>query len=258
MAPSLIGIVYLPRRQIAHQKIMASPSKSPPSPLSLSTQSKESDKQETRSISEGQEPQAALLATDIFQGVGQSKENMAPRSSQRGGGRSLNSQRREADLSAILSATQKTELVLLVASTTNAMQDHVCKVFDQQAPPTGCRPMSFSSNSDTKVPALVARGCNIAAGQTLAQAPHTIEPDGAQGELKREALAAFQKWQTAITKRVSEIHVAGDQVQQAPQAQGKLPNNRQPGRASGRGPGRTGGLNSGRGNPNGEVHYRGR
>lgn len=231
---------------------MESPPLSSPSSPSLSPLRKEGDKQETLLTSQGQETQTILPATDTSENAEQPNENMAPRGSQRGGGRSANNQRREADLGSILSVTQKNELVALVASVTNVMQDQICKVFENQAPPTGCRPMVSSTNQGARVSALVTKAINVIANQTHSQAPHTIEPDGAQGELKREALAAFQKWQAAITKRVSEIHAAGDQVQQASQAQAKAPNNRQPGRVPGRGLGRGGGLNTGRGPQSGK------
>lgn len=231
---------------------MESPPKSSPSSPSLSSLRKEGDKQETLSPSQGQETQTNLPTTDNSEDAEQSSENMAPRGSQRGGGRSANNQRREADLSSILSVTQKNELVTLIASVMNAMQDQICKVFENQAPHASCRPMVSSTNQVAKVPALVTKAINVIANQVQSQAPHTIEPDGAQGELKREALAAFQKWQAAITKRVSEIHAAGDQVQQASQAQMKAPNNRQPGRVPRRGVGRGGGLNNGRGPQSGK------
>ncbi|KJR83895.1 uncharacterized protein SPSK_00233 [Sporothrix schenckii 1099-18] len=229
---------------------MASPSNSPTSALLSSIHNKESVREEKSTLSEEEAQHISSFTADTSQRVDQPGENMAPRSSQRGGGRSTNIQRREADLSGIISTAQKTELVLLVASITSEMQEHVCKVFDHQPSSTFFRPVHYSSNSHAKSPPLMSSGRNVVVNQIHGQYPHAMGFDGAQGELKREALSSFQKWQAAVTKRVSEIRASGDQMQQAPQTQGKTFNNKQSGRAAGTGFDRNGGINTGRATPN--------
>lgn len=248
---------------------MASSSIPPPFSVPPAITGKYRTKQPTRFTLESQDRQSPAPAVELVQAAIESAERMAPRSSQRGGGRSTNSQCREADLSALLSAVQKNELVLLVVSITNAMQDHVCQVFDQQAPPpAGYPPKSVPNKPDSTRPALVAEGCNIVAEQPQTRTLCISEPDGTQGELKKEALAAFQKWQAAVTNRVSEIVVARDQSTRAPQVQENPSNGRQPGRVPGRAPGRVpdrgfgrspsipgrpSGGGGGRGSPSGEF-----
>lgn len=230
---------------------MESPTKLLASVSPPSTPSEESNKQGAYSAPGEQQPRIPSLATDNSQGPVQSNETMAPRSSQRGGGRSSNNHRRDADLSTIISATQKSELVLLAASIMNTMQEHVCKVFDQQTSRPGCQPtMSPLNNTGMKQPVLVTIACNTTESHNRA---YVVEPDGAQGELKKEALAAFHKWQMVLTKRISEIHTAGDQVQQATAVQAKSFSGRQSGRAPGRGAGRAGGPNNGRASSNGKI-----
>lgn len=215
---------------------------SPPLPSALGKEVNEQSKPE-HFTSQG--PRGLSPDIETESEAGDLSEIMAPRSSQRNSGKSASSHRREADLSAVLSTPQKDELMLLVASITGAMQEHVCKVFDQQDPSLGCSLVSAFLISEPKKPVLTDTSGNIATRPSPEQVTKPLNSGGVQGELRKEALAAFQRWQIAITKRMSEIAVSADLPVQASQSQTKPTAGRHSGRTPGRGLGRSGRVGGG-------------
>lgn len=140
-------------------------------------------------------------------------------------------QRREADLSAILSAPQKRELLSLVSSITNTMQEQVCQYFGPQAPPlTSLPPNSTSSNPSFNEPAAETQGNAKSAYRSQTQPHGFAQPDSEHAELKKEALAAFQKWQSSLTKRVCEVSVGGEQPPLSLNQQGRVATGKQTGK----------------------------
>ncbi|OAA55955.1 hypothetical protein SPI_08162 [Niveomyces insectorum RCEF 264] len=235
------------------------------------TRSEQTASQETRAPA----PAAPTTTSSVSAPPGpEPGDKMPQRNAQRGGGNSRAASshlRREADLRALLATVdQKNELARLVDSITDTMQSQIGQVFDQPAGPSPIThvPINVANNPHaTKSPGLhtaIAAGHRIEAGlpgekendSRGRQSPlhgasgdrdGTAEPRGVQEELKKEALAVFQKWQAMVAKRVSEIATAEDpplaqQAQKQPR-----PSN---GRASGRPPPKGGAPGKGSGTSN--------
>jgi len=155
---------------------------------------------------------------------------MPPRNPQRPGGRGAF--RREIDLSGLLTPAQKTELVQLVNTLTDNMQQQITSIFELPLAPTFLGsaeaeeanvwgPPVGANNAKsiavpTKTPPEPAEGFTTgrlprdphATGEVAAMIVNKRENEIAkkvQVELKKDVILAFKKWQTAVLKRVSDI-----------------------------------------------------
>ncbi len=156
-----------------------------------------------------------------------------------GGRPRSNTLRREADLSALMSPVEKTELTALVARTTESMLSHVTQLFDPVRAgekteasriaswgrlPYYLKDLSLSdalSGSQTQAshkenvkPPSRSKKAGRArdkrdAAPSAADDPVQQDADVAPRlqELKKEALLHFKKWQTAVHRRIGEISV---------------------------------------------------
>jgi len=170
---------------------------------------------------------------------------MAPRNSQRNAGRPA-TLRREADLSALLTPAQKTELIAVVTAIMDTMQQRVVCIFDASAPETASpsrhelgkhtlwrlRPIDYSQDKQM-LPLKENAGSvkpetsdTMPLPRALVCEKSTLDPESqdnkmdsslSQAELKKEALAALKKWQASVTKRIGDISVTREtSAQQAP------------------------------------------
>ncbi|EFX06474.1 vesicle transport v-SNARE protein [Grosmannia clavigera kw1407] len=163
---------------------------------------------------------------------------MAPRGgSQRGGGRGAPVvSRREADLSEILTTPEKEELLLLVTSITDEMLQQIVLVFDSPIVPLlHSVPVNIVVKGSFNKTEPGATDKNPNNSPSKSETDGKEEPDGVQAELKKEAIAALNKWQVAVTKRFTEISAARDQPPNQSQQRGKAQNGKLPQRSSGRG-----------------------
>ena len=232
---------------------MASPTKAPSAPILPFSPDEENNKPQAPSSPESKGPQRPSLEADADLEAVVTVEKMAPRNPQRGGGRSQGGHRREADLSAVLSSLQKKELILLTASITNAMQEHIKKIFDQQTSSPSFTPSvnTVPFNTEPNTPVLIDRSSNIVQRTSSEQRENVPGSNYYLGELRKEALAAFQRWHVSITKRVSEITVSAEHSVHTSQGQAKL-EGKNAGRAPCRGLGRPGDAGGNRGASNGK------
>jgi len=179
-----------------------------------------------------------------------SSGTMPGRNSQRGS-RPI-TPKREADLSSLLNAFQRTDLITLTTAITDTMRQEILRMFEVSTGESGdshgaeaqkrsswhllpatfdlknldlnfkenAKPTARPSNLDNR-----RQGGNLdkKARDTLAK-----EEDEAlntpQAELKKEALANFDKWRSSIVKRVTDISAAKENTQAS--------TSRPPGRAS--------------------------
>lgn len=155
---------------------------------------------------------------------------MPPRNPQRPSGRGP--PRREIDLSGLLTPAHKTELVQLISTLTDSMQQQIAGIFEQ--PPASSSPddgetfkakaWSFSAgSSNVKSPTLPFQDAtkptnDPAVGRLLWEPAADGRPavmgvskceneDYKKGqlELAKDVMAAFKKWQTAVIKRIGDI-----------------------------------------------------
>jgi hypothetical protein len=160
---------------------------------------------------------------------------MAPRSSQKTSNR-IAAQKREADLSSLLSAAQKTDLVNLVATIIDKMLEAIEAGFEISIPndaaakgtenrhPAQLGEPPLLNPSRTANPTngrgrqgkgsngVQTRKPNQAPSPGKLNTPNAVESrtEAVNPELKRELLIAFKKWQTMVLKRMGDIAAAKD------------------------------------------------
>ena len=205
------------------------PTTAPSSPsLCIPVKTKTKNRRSKKIQPNGQDLATRIPSTNQPQPSTESSDKMAPRGPPRGG-RPPGPQRREADFSSVLSPSQKTELVALVNSTTKFMQDEICSFFDRVDKPLADVPSNAAANKNMN------SQDPIVDAKTDSGIRDVTEAQGMQGELKKEAVAAYQKWLALINKRVSEISAVKEQPSQPSQSQGRFSNGKQPTRGPGRG-----------------------
>jgi hypothetical protein len=132
---------------------------------------------------------------------------MAPGSSRR-----PNTPKRELDVSSILTTDQRNELVLLVARITEGMQRQLCKTFDATDADARATPLRkpwhtlFPNKLKDNSFSLGGRGSRTR-GEDSAIERESHEPRLV--ELKKEAVAAFRKWQSIVQRRISDLSAKG-------------------------------------------------
>lgn len=146
---------------------------------------------------------------------------MAPRGgTQRGGRGNSNTFRRDADFSYFLTAAQKNELQALATSIMEGMLQQVCLIFE---PPTKPLQSNVAVNivpQNNPVTVTFKTYGKNDKGE-LEEKGENEETGGVQPELKKDAIAAFKKWQAMVAKRFTEISVV---TRDPPQQSARTPN----------------------------------
>ncbi|KAJ2906910.1 hypothetical protein MKZ38_009773 [Zalerion maritima] len=158
-------------------------------------------------------------------------DNMAPRDSRRGGGQNRN--KRDADLTCLLNEDEKAELLKLVRSIIGRMHHRIARVFNS-VPEIDPTPTHFHSHGHECFWQLVSlahilpaadrnkenepdvlpsdttlHNAHTAPEVKAEQALHREEAEaltpGRLGELKKEVVVYFRKWNSNVTKRFTDI-----------------------------------------------------
>jgi hypothetical protein len=155
-----------------------------------------------------------------------------------GGSRRPNTPKREADLSSLLTGSEKNELALLVTKITDTMQKQISHGFDsvaagdlaEKGPPSfwnklpeKLKDLSLTHHGKENQKPNTDTSDSKAATEVLDKAEQEALGPRLQ-ELKKEALQFFRRWQTSVHRRLGDISVkspGGAQKGQSSSSSGK-------------------------------------